>query len=351
MKKVQIALIVSLIFILSSIAVYAIATVVGDKIKSEPPVSAKDGNNNRGNEDTINDKEDNRSPLSGLYTDKEISNVKPVAIMFDNHPGARWQAGLNQAEIVYEIPVEGPYTRYVGVYLINEPENIGPVRSTRPYFVETILQYDPVYVRCGGSEEGKAYVKRYGVSDIDGLVSNSFWRSDKKKAPHNLYTSMQNIRKEQEKSGHNSYRQLDEYKFYKEDTDIDGNSNENVLIKYNKDNETKYAYNSTKKVYERYKDGSVHIDENDSSTITAKNIIIQKVNTKVIDDEGRKKVDVVGSGSGIYITNGKSQEINWRKNSANDKTIYTDKYGLEIDLNPGITWIQLVPMDAQIEIN
>ncbi len=63
--------------------------------------------------------------------------------MFDNHPSARWQSGLSQAEIVYEFLVEAPYTRYMGIYLINEPELIGPIRSSRPYFITTLLEYDP----------------------------------------------------------------------------------------------------------------------------------------------------------------------------------------------------------------
>ena len=40
--------------------------------------------------------------------------------MFDNHPKARWQSGISQAEIVYEFMVEAPYTRYMGIFLAND---------------------------------------------------------------------------------------------------------------------------------------------------------------------------------------------------------------------------------------
>lgn len=351
MKKGKIILFAISLFIISSIITYCIVTIICKFNKADMvPLDIENTQGDYKSDDELGENR-NRSPLSGLYTDKSLDDIRPVAVMFDNHPGARWQSSINQAEILYEFPVEDPYTRYIGIYLINEPESIGPVRSTRPYFVETILQYNPIYVRCGGSEDGKEYVRRYGVSDIDGLTSKSFWRNNQKRSPHNLYTSMSNIRKEQEEMKYNSYREFEGYNFYKKDTNIDGDNAESVLIKYNDNNNTKYLYNAEKRIYERYKDGDLHIDESDKSTVYAKNIIIQKVNSRTIDDEGRKKINVIGSGEAYYITNGKVQEITWRKGNANSKTVYSDASGSEITFNSGITWIQVVPIDSYIDIN
>ncbi|SDZ20010.1 Protein of unknown function [Proteiniborus ethanoligenes] len=293
------------------------------------------------------------SPLSGLYVEKERLERRPVAVMFDNDPKARWQAGLSQAEIVYEFLVEAPYTRYMGIFLINEPEIIGPVRSARPYFIATLLEYDPLYVRVGGSEEAKADVKKYKVADIDGLYSGAFWRDTKKgkKAPNNLYTSMEGIRKEQDRL---KYEEIGDYKsfsFYDKDTDIEGITAKDVLIKYYSKNITKYEYDSESKVYKRYKDGKLHVDEIDESPIIAKNIIIQEANTKVIDELGRLEIKVIGEGKGKYITNGKCINITWKKKSLEDKTTYYNEDGDEIKFNPGITWIQLTKPNPDIEIN
>lgn len=85
-----------------------------------------------------------QSRLSGIYASEEKVNRRPVAIMFDNHPRARWQSSLKDAEIVYEFMVEAPYTRYMGIYLINDPKSIGPIRSSRPYFISTLLEFDAV---------------------------------------------------------------------------------------------------------------------------------------------------------------------------------------------------------------
>lgn len=71
-------------------------------------------------EEEIPEKTGMPSPLSGIYAEEEKVNRRPVAVMFDNHHRARWQSGLKDAEIIYEFLVEAPYTRYLGLFLIND---------------------------------------------------------------------------------------------------------------------------------------------------------------------------------------------------------------------------------------
>lgn len=292
------------------------------------------------------------SPLSGIYADEEKINRRVVAVMFDNHPKARWQAGLKDAEIVYEFPVEAPYTRYLGLFLINDPESIGPIRSSRPYFVTKVLEYDAVYVRVGGSEQAKKDIIQLKIADIDGLSSSSkiFWREGSKKMPHNLYSSMGVIRKIQEERGYKMNGDIPCFKFNEEDKDIDGYRAMEIKIDYKQNNTTSYIYNKDEKIYYRQKDGKDHIDEIDQSNIIAKNIIIQQVNTKVIDNEGRLQIDLIGEGEGKFFTNGSGMDIKWVKNDRKGKTIYYDKDGQEIAFNPGITWVQIVNSNLEITI-
>lgn len=292
------------------------------------------------------------SPLSGIYAPEEVINRRVVAVMFDNHPSARWQSGLKDAEIVYEFQVEAPYTRYLGLYLINEPESIGSIRSARPYFVETVLEYDAVYVRVGGSEEAKAMIKNLKVADIDSLNSSSqvFWRNNNKKMPHNLYTSIDTIRKTQEDKGYRMLGEYSSFKFNEEDLDILGFDANSIEINYFNNNKTEYVYDMEENIYKRRKDNKDHIDELDNSQLIAKNIIIQEANTKVIDNEGRLKIDVVGEGKGQYFTNGVGKNINWIKKGTGHKTIYYEENGEELILNPGVTWIQVLNPKTEIII-
>jgi len=112
----------------------------------------------------------------------------------------------------------------------------------------------------------------------------------------------------------------------------------------------KYVYDLEQKVYNRYKDGKVHIDEYDNKGVTAKNIIIQEAETKTIDNDGRLAINLIGKGKGKFITNGKVIDITWKKESRQDKTIFSDIDNNEIILNPGITWIQVTKTKPNITI-
>ncbi|HZK32924.1 MAG TPA: DUF3048 domain-containing protein [Tissierellaceae bacterium] len=292
------------------------------------------------------------SPLSGIYGEEEKINRRPIAIMFDNHPRARWQSGLKDAEIVYEFLVEAPYTRYMGIYLMNDPELIGPIRSARPYFVTTSLEYDGVYVHVGGSEQAFADIRNLGLADIDALSSSGkvFWRQSHKKAPNNMYSSMEILRSIQEERKYRMAGEYTPFKFKEDESYIDGLDANNIIINYRKNNITEYSYDLENKVYKRKKDGENHIDEIDSIEIIAKNIIIQEANTRAIDNVGRLEIQLIGEGKGKYITLGKIIDIKWFKDSKKGKTIYRDLNGEEIILNPGITWIQVVEPNTVIEI-
>jgi len=293
------------------------------------------------------------SPLSGIYAPEEKVNRRVVAVMFDNHPNARWQAGLKDAEIIYEFPVEAPYTRYLGLYLINDPEALGSIRSARPYFVTVALEYDAVYVRAGGSKQAKEDVRKLKMADIDSLSSSSkvFWRNKSKRMPHNLYTNMEVIRQEQERRGYRLEGNIPRIPFNKEDKDLVGYDANHILLRYNKNNTTEYIYDQELKLYLRKKDGKNHIDELDNTQLYAKNIIVQKVNTRIIDKEGRLDIDLIGQGEGLYFTNGKGILIKWVKESRQDKTRYYTEDGQELQLNPGVSWIQMVSPSVDIAVD
>lgn len=292
------------------------------------------------------------SPLSGLYVDEERLKKRIMAISFDNHPKARWQAGLKDAEIVYEFPVEGPYTRYLGLYIINEPESVGPIRSARPYLVTMAYEFDAVFVHVGGSEQAKKDIRSLNMATVDGLTSSSkvFWRDSSKRAPNNMYSSMKVLRQAQKDKGFKEEGDYEGFLFDFDDKDRKGDSAKKLSIIYNDENKTEYEYDPYNNCYNRFKDGKIHIDEIDKSQITANNIIIQKANMKVLDREGRLAIYLETEGEGLFITKGVVNTIKWVKDDRKAKTKYLDLDGNEIELNPGTTWIQIVKPNMEIII-
>lgn len=287
------------------------------------------------------------SQLDGLrYYPEELSK-RPVAVSIDNHPRARWQAGLSQAEIVYEVEVEHPFTRYLCIFLAKEPERIGPVRSARPYLIYYALEYDGIFVHVGGSEDAFAEIRRLSAADVDGLYSGAMWRYNDtgKYAPHNMYTTLESIRDEAEYYGYRTEAEYEGYMFKEKDEilseNFDISSAKEVNIVYNDYNTTDYIYEEENSLYLRFKDEEEHIDELDKKQITAKNIIAIETSKTVLDNEGRLFLGTIGQGNGIYITNGESIPITWEKASEKDKLRFYSG-DEELVLNPGNTWIQVV---------
>lgn len=287
------------------------------------------------------------SPLDGLrYYPEELSK-RPVAVSIDNHPRARWQAGISQAEIVYEVEVEHPYTRYLCIFFAKEPKQVGPVRSARPYIVYYALENDGIFVHVGGSQDAFAEIKRLSVADVDGLYSGAMWRYNDtgKYAPHNMYTTLSSIRKESEAYGYRTESSFEGYKFYEKNTKLSDifeiSTAKNVNIVYNTYNTTDYIFDEENNIYLRFKDNEKHIDELDKKQLTAKNIIVIEASKTVLDNEGRLYLGTIGDGNGIYITNGESLPITWEKTSEKSRTkFYIDEE--ELMLNPGNTWIQVI---------
>ena len=86
------------------------------------------------------------APVSAFYTAYQEENHRPVAVMVDNDNSAAWpHAGLSNAFLVYEVPVEGGSTRLMALFHADETEKIGPVRSSRHYFLDYVLEHDAIY--------------------------------------------------------------------------------------------------------------------------------------------------------------------------------------------------------------
>ncbi len=287
------------------------------------------------------------SPLDGMKYYPEELERRVVAVSLDNHPEARWQSGLKDAEIVYEFQVEYPYTRYLAIFLAKEPKLIGPVRSARPYIIYYAMENDAIFVHVGGSEDAFSEIKRLRTAEIDGLYSGAMWRyyDTGKYAPHNMYTTLKSIRDEAERKGFRAESTFEAYSFNEKKILLSEKhtvmKSESINITYNKNNTTDYTYDVEEKLYLRSKDGEKHIDELDGIQLKTENIIALEAPKSVLDNAGRLYLASVGKGKGIYFTEGEAVEISWEKGSEKDRTkFYVGNE--ELVLNPGNTWIQIV---------
>ena len=291
------------------------------------------------------------SGLSGVETTKELAEQRVVGIMLDNHPNARWQAGLREAEVVYEILVEGDFTRYLAMYQVTNPSVIGPVRSVRTPFITRIMETNGILAHFGASYTGDEDIANYSINNIDGMAVAEpvYYRNHNvgKVAPHNAYTNMDEIRAYAKRVGYGDKNEFKGYEFYEKPTAPGGEKVVDFTIYIRPSNRTNYEYQEEKGIYHRYKDGDLHIDENDREPLEVTNIIVQFADSYSTGTVHKYLYDE-GEGKGLLFTRGEKVEITWKKADRSSPTEFFDKDGKLIKLNVGQTFIQIVDSGTEI---
>ena len=278
--------------------------------------------------------------------------------MIDNQSGARPQAGLNDAYLVYDIIVEGGLSRMMALFKGADLEKIGPVRSSRHYFLDYALENDSIYVHYGWSPQAEKDIKKLSVNNINGITqSSTFWRVKDKKSPHNAVTSTEKILEQANKFGYRTTSTEESVLNYNpEEFDLTAETAiaaTDVKIPYSKYYKVNFKYNSETKRYEKYADGKAQVDWVTKEAISTKNIIItfaKNVNLPDTEDKGRQDLKNIGDLEGYYITNGKAIKITCSKSARREKTVYKDLQGNVIDVNDGNTYIQICPIDANVTL-
>ena len=120
------------------------------------------------------------NPLTGeLFNEEAASNWvnnRPLAVMINNHLDARPQSGLIDADLVYEIVAEGGITRYLAFFLSKEPDKIGPVRSTREYYLVLVKELgDAMLMHIGWSPQALEAIETWPVRSL-GRGGAAYWR-------------------------------------------------------------------------------------------------------------------------------------------------------------------------------
>ena len=304
---------------------------------------------------------ENEEALVTEIKQKEIQiykgNDRPIAVMYDNHNQAWPQAGLNKAYLVYEIIVEGGETRLMALYKGADLELIGPVRSSRHYFLDYAMENDAIYVHFGWSPQAQSDIKKFSIHNINGIYEDgsTFWRSKQKYAPHNAVTSTKNIIQSATKKGYRTTSEAESVLNYTADeVNLDGARDAtSITIPHSELQKVKYEYDAENKVYKRYARNKQQTDWETSEPITTKNIIVTKCDNYTLQDtenKGRQGLKNIGTFDGYYLTNGKVIEIKCIKNARDEKTVYQDLEGNEIKVNDGNTWINICPINAKIVI-
>lgn len=293
------------------------------------------------------------APIEGDFQ-LPSEGVRPIAVMIDNEGTKSLpQGGIDKAQIIYEVTVEGGETRLMPLFWGTDPQLIGPVRSSRDYFLDYSMEYDAIYVHFGWSPQAKADIPKLKINNINGLyVGNDvIWDLTKDKNNwQDSYTSMEKLLAYAGKMKYNMTTDVKlSFKYSQTDVvPINGESAAKISMKYSSAYTCGYEYDSATGLYKRFRNGKPQMERVRGKQLDAKNIIIQYTPNYDIkgDKQGRQGMNTVGSGKGYLITGGKAVNIKWSKESRRAQTSYTDEAGNDIMLNRGQTWIQIIPLTS-----
>lgn len=291
------------------------------------------------------------SYLTGEVVDTAVGSQRPFAVMINNIEEAIPQSGISQAEIVYECLVEYNITRLLCEFQnIDNLNKVGPIRSARHYYMDLAQDQDAIFTHFGQSIFAQARIENGypTISGLSGYSEDVFYRSDDREAPHNVYSTKEGLLAGVQDTG--MTRDYPEgYKgslnFNHEDTVPEtGDGAVKVVLPFTYNNPW-FEYHAEDRLYYRYQYGAPHIDMENNEQLRFKNIIIQYAQRSIISDEDHQDYALIGNGTGLYITDGKVNKINWKRDSESDKTTYTYENGSPVYLNQGKTFIAVAPSD------
>lgn len=304
-----------------------------------------------------------QSYLTGEWIDAEVAQRRPMAVMLGNNKGILPQWGISQASIIYEAPVEGRISRLMAIIEdYDDLEMVGPVRSSRDYFVYEAMAYDAIYCNWGLAVP---YVEELLQSDRIDNISQAV------SGVHNPYSAAFFRRtREGYALEYTGYMSIDGYtdgvSYFGYETEYRSTfeqaftfANDGWVAEYEdcetatliypgglNSNQSGYGshkpwfeYNEEDGLYYRYQFDAAHIDEMNGEQLTVTNVIFKVCSGNVRDANDYLCFNVHGSGDAYIFTNGKVVKGTWTRTSDNAANMFYDEDGNEIVLNQGKTWI------------
>lgn len=306
-----------------------------------------------------------QSYLTGEWTSVERATRRPIAVMIPNNRPAMPQYGLSKAGIIYEAPVEGRITRLMAVFEdFDDLERIGPIRSSRDYFVYTAMGYEAIYCNWGLAvpyvEELINRPNYYNVSaavvGIHNPADEAYYRVSRPGYATEFtgYLKIEGLFKAVDRLGYDwNYddKYVPPFLFAADDVIADYPDNDTAVIIYpggkTGNNSGGYGaynpyfeYHEDDHLYYRYQDGQKQIDEYNNEHLSVSNVVFQYCHGEVRDDHDYLAFGVHGEGDALVFTNGKVIKGKWKRYDGDfTPAKYYDEEGNEIIFNQGKTWV------------
>ena len=291
-------------------------------------------------------------PLTGVKVDK-VAQHPALAIKIENSVDARPQTGLELADMVWEEVVEGGITRYVAVFDSQIPATVEPVRSARPMDPAIVAPLGGVLAYSGAQPQFIAAIDASGVQSVIMDKGNPGFRRDgARRAPHNVIGSPQTFLSQARPDRKSP--PPPQFGFAaavgKGTASSTGTPANHLDVRMSGIQRTVWDWDAASGMYQR-SDGTRPSVSTSGARMSARNVLllsVQMLETQWRDPAGNPvpETHLVGNGSGVLASGGRSVPLTWSKASIGDLMVLKGADGKQILLDPGNTWVELVPTNA-----
>lgn len=278
-----------------------------------------------------------RQPLTGVPIDGTFVTYtpRPALIVKIDNVDAEPQAGLNQADVVFEEIVEGRATRFAAVFNSMEANPVGPIRSGRTQDVDLTGSFnDPVFVWSGGNQGVTNALQATGMTLL-GEGSPGFFRDNSRPRPHNLFANLSELWAHAGESGNAEPI----FEYIAPGTEVDGTPVSSVDMMVG-GYDVGWDWDAAQGLFLRSQRGSTH--EATDGQISANTIVVILTGYGTSSAGGGPEAVTVGSGQVVVYTAGHKIDGTWTRDRREDPWTLVDATGAPILLTPGRTWVELV---------
>jgi hypothetical protein len=288
-------------------------------------------------------------PLTGTPAPGGVVPPRPaLGVKIGNYTGDRPSTGLNQADIVFEEPVEGAITRYAAVFQCQDAPLVGPIRSARNIDIGILGQLGtPLIAHVGGIDPVLANIEASPLINVDLMDYGSIQTHPSGRvAPYDTYSSTAQLW-----STHPTLTTPPQPLFTYSAKTPKGTPVSSVTIDFSGTSDVTWKYNPATADFLRYYNGTTPDMLSDGVQNSAANVIVQYVQISygpwLENSEGGLEVqaDLYPNASGVADVFRGGTEITgtWTRSSLGSPTQYLSASGAQIPLQPGQTWVELVP--------
>jgi hypothetical protein len=309
-------------------------------------------------------------PLNGRPAKLGAVDKRPLLVKIDNVPLARPHYGITQADMVFEIIVEGLVTRLAVVYHSQDPQTIGNIRSARLADRSLTPMVRGALVYSGTSAYEVPLIQNDAAQgkyvDLSADYTGGYYRVTFRPGPYNMFTSASAMRQAIAAKGSDGPQQVPAWGFLaapEHEPTIAGMAGAtpatDITIPYREDSSrVKYYYDGATRTYARWQNTAGtpvrDVDGVNSQPIAAATVVVLRTEIwevpEIVDSAGAHAHDMrlTGTGPASIFRDGLRQEATWSRAADSDPFTFKNAAGERILLAQGQTWVHVIPNDWEL---